>query len=218
MSVSKPRASSLVFWILWVGSVRLMKDGPMGWVFPLAALVYRWREPLRRWMERWPVARVFWASGWLLGLLTEVFAILDNRRRPPAERALMHPSPVPDFVFGLFFYGLFMGAWTWLRRRNAYRKIDVFLISGLFGVATERGGAIARGIPAQPVIGTLLAFLVMCVYGIFPTLALLLTEHRWPARPGPRAGGYLRAGFALFLVWAFYGNLVHRGLLVLFPK
>lgn len=206
-----------VFWGAVVLSIALMRNGPMGWIFPMAAVVHRRRESLSRWLARWPAPRAFWFAGWVGGLATELFAVLGNAPRPPAERVLMHPRPVPDLVFGLFYYGLFMGVWTWLRRRWAFTRTGVFVVSGLFGLATEQGGAIARGVVAQPVLGGLLALLVMSVYGVFPVLALHVTEARWAPRPRPGARAVLAAAAAFFLFWAFYGLVVHRALLRVLP-
>lgn len=184
----------------------------------MAAAVHHCRAPLRRALSRWPAGGAFWFAGWIGGLLTESFAILGNLSKPPAERILLHPRPPVDLLFGTIYYGLFMGLWVFLRNRWSFSKSGVFVISGLFGLATEQGGAILRGIVAQPIWGGLLGILVMSVYGIFPAQAAFLTEGRWPARarPGLRAIGAAALGF--FLFGAAYGLGVHRALLAVFPK
>lgn len=184
----------------------------------MAAAVHRCREPLRRVLDRWPAGGAFWVAGGVGGLLTESFAILGNLSKPPADRILLHPQPAVDLLFGVFYYGLFMGLWVFLRGRWSFSKTGVFVVSGLFGLATEQGGAIVQGVVARPILGGLLGFLVMSVYGVFPAQALHLTEGRWPARPRPgfRAVGTAALGF--FLFWAFYGLGVHRALLMAFPK
>ncbi len=190
----------------------------MGFVFPMAAAVYRLREPLRRGLNRWSTGLAFWLAGGIGGLLTEVFAIGGNVAKPPAERILMHPHPAVDLVFGIFYYGLFMGLWLILRRRWGFSVKNVFLVSGLFGIATEQGGAIVKGMATDPVLGSLTAFLVSSVYGIFPAQAMGLTQNRWPPAPRPGFQAHAVAAFGFFVFWAFYGLVVHRGLLLVFPK
>jgi hypothetical protein len=190
----------------------------MGWIFPMAAVVHRCRRFLSGVMSRWAPGRAFWVAGWVGGLLTEFFAVLANREKLPADRVLMHPDPWVDLVFGVFYYGFFMGLWLLLRRRWAFSKTHVFLVSGLFGLATEQGGAILAGVASPSVLGVLLAVPVMCVYGIFPTLALLLTETRWPVLPRPGVRAFAVTALGFFFFWAFYGLVIHRGLLAVFPK
>lgn len=217
-ALSSANGHPLLFWGAVAGSLWLLRHGPMGWIFPMAAVVHRVRNPLRSFFQSWPTGLAFWITGWTAGLLIESFAILANRGKPPMERVLMHPDPLTDLVFGAFYYGLFMGVWWILLRRWAFSKPQVFLVSGLFGWITEQGGDIVIGVFAQPLLGVLMGILVMSVYGIFPALALLLTENRWPPRAPPGSRAFAAAGAGFFAFWAFYGLVVHRGLLAVFPK
>ena len=207
-----------LLWVLLITLVLFSLDSPMGWVFPLWIVVYGFRERLKRVLDRWPRAPAFIVSGLAFGLLTETFAILDNWDVPPDQKILLHPNPFVDLLMGFFYYLLFIVTWYLILRKLNFSKGAVFILSGLFGLAVEQGGAILAGLLANPILGILLAFLVMSVYGIFPMLAYTLTEDRFPERTKPRLWHYPLALFSLFVFWAMYGNVIHNGLLALFPK
>ena len=101
---------------------------------------------------------------------------------------------------------------------RVWGAILLAVASGLFGIATEQGGAIVKGMATDPVLGSLTAFLVSSVYGIFPAQAMGLTQNRWPPAPRPGFQAHAVAAFGFFVFWAFYGLVVHRGLLLVFPK
>lgn len=207
-----------LLWVLLIAVILFSLDSPMGWVFPMWIAVYLFKDRFKHLLERWPAGVGFIASGLTFGLLTESFAILDNWNVPPDQKILLHPNPFIDLLMGLFYYLLFIVTWYLILRKTNLSKSAIFILSGLFGLAVEQDGAILSGLLANPILGTLMAFLVMSVYGIFPMLAYALTEDRFPERANPRSWHYPLALLSLFVFWAVYGNVFHKALLALFPK
>jgi hypothetical protein len=136
----------------------------------------------------------------------------------PAQKILLHPNPFYDLLMGVFYYSLFVITWYLILRKIGFSQSAVFIVSGLFGILTEQCGAIARGMWAQPIFGSLMAFMIMNVYGIFPMLAYMLTKDRFHERPRPKIWQYPLALFFLFVFWAVYGNLFHNVVIGLLPK
>ncbi|MHB1157880.1 MAG: hypothetical protein ACYC26_13715 [Phycisphaerales bacterium] len=204
-------------WVLLTALVLFSLNSPMGWVFPIWIVVHLFRDRLKRFLDRRPLGVGFILSGLAFGLLTEGFAILDNWNVPPDRKILLHPDPAVDLLMGFFYYLLFIVTWYLILRQRDFPKSAIFILSGLFGLATEQGGAVLAGLPSNPILGVWMAFLVMSVYGIFPMPAYALTEHRFPVRAKPRPWHYPPALFFLFAFWAVYGNVIHKSLLALFP-
>ncbi len=188
-------------------------QSPMILIFPLWIFVHLLRKPLVALGERLPAAAAFVLFGVAFGLTEEIFAILQNRGVAPEERALLNPEPLADLALGVVFYTLLIVTWLILISRINYSKKAVFVITGLFGLVTEQMGAIVMGVIANPVGGTVIAAVVVCVYGIFPMLAYMLTEHRF--RPDRRTNSIrfsLLALGCIFLQWAVYGLFIHQPL------
>lgn len=198
-------------------TIFFLKD-PIGLIFPMWIVVYLSQKKIRTITDRLPLSLAFIFSGLFFGIVTEFFAILDNQNKPAAERILLHPDPLKDIFMAFFYYGLFMLTWYLLLRKIRFSKKAVFLVSGVFGILSEQGGAIAQGIIASPVSGGAIAFLVMSVYGIFPLLAYTLTKERFIGGKRPHIKHYIIAGGAFFLFWGIYGNLVHKILLTFLEK
>jgi hypothetical protein len=205
-------------WVLLVALVFFFRTNPMGMIFPMWLAAYWCRDGLKRWWNRVPMPAAFILSGLTFGLLTEGFAILENWNTAPDRRILLHPDPVCDLLMGICYYALFVVTWYLMLRKIDFSLREVFIVSGLFGIGAEQSGAILRGIVARPVLGSLLAFVVACVYGVFPMLAYLLTKERFPARRRPRIWHYPLALFFLFIFLAVYGNVLHQPLLRLFSR
>ena len=208
----------LLLWVLAVILAVVALKSPQGMIFPVGLIAYLERDRLRRWLTLLPFPLAYFVAGVGLGLLTESFAVLSNLQRPPGERILLHPNPPVDLLFGLVYYSLFMTVWYGLLRRWCFSARKVFVLSGLFGIATEQAGAIMVGAVTAPLTGIPMALIIACIYGIFPGIACLLTSHRFPERPRPPWWAHMVALLCLFLFWAVYGNFIHKGLLFLFPK
>jgi hypothetical protein len=212
------KTKRVLLWALAVALIIVSLESPQGLIFPMWIVVSLLREKLKKWSDALPLPAAFVVGGLCFGLLTETFAILDNLDLPPEERILLHPTPGVDLLMGFFYYGLFILTWFLLLRKIPFSKKEVFILSGIFGILTEQGGSIVYGIIANPPLGTIMAFLVMSVYGVFPLLAYMLTEHRFPERNKKKPWHYLLPAFAFFLFWAIYGNVFHKILLALFTQ
>jgi len=178
-------------------------------IFPMWLFAYLSRKPLRRLVRGVPLSVSFIGFGLFFGLLTEVFAILNNRQLPPEQRILLSPNPWLDLVYGVFYYLMLIATWYGLIKAFTYSKREVFVITGIYGIMTEEVGQVFLRIFRVPVIGLLYAVIVSFVYGIFPMLAYMVSEEKLGK---PKRGNllirFLSAAVALFLEWAIYGLFV----------
>jgi Zn-dependent protease with chaperone function len=200
-------------YLLWLlGVVLTLLDisrNSMLLIFPMWIFTYLSREPLRRLVRGVPLSVSFIGFGLFFGLLTEVFAILNNRQLPPEQRILLSPNPWLDLVYGVFYYLMLIATWYGLIRAFTYSKSEVFVFTGIYGIMTEEVGQVFLRIFRVPVIGLLYAVIILFVYGIFPMLAYVVCEEKLAA---PKRGNlltrFLAAAVALFLEWAIYGLFV----------
>lgn len=184
-------------------------SNPMLLIYPMWIVTSLERERLRRLVGRLPAGVAFVGSGLVFGLITETFAILNNRHRPPEERILLSPDPLHDLVFGVFYDLMLILTWWLLIRAMRYSKLEVVVITGLLGIMTEEMGQVFVRIFVVPVVGPLYALIVATVYGIFPMLAYLLSEPKFvsPKRSNVVVR-FLAAALALFVQWAVYGLFI----------
>jgi hypothetical protein len=200
-------------YLLWSLGILLtiigISGNPMLLIFPMWIFTYLSRKPLRRMVRDVPFSVSFVGFGVLFGLLTEVFAIVNNRSLPPEKRILLSPDPVLDLLYGLFYYSLLIVTWYILIKGFTYSKKEVFVITGLYGILTEEVGQVFLRIFTVPVIGFLYAIIVSFVYGIFPMLAYMVSEEKIGGKK--RANVVVRflvAAPALFVEWAVYGLFI----------
>jgi hypothetical protein len=199
--------------LLWALGIVLtvvgVRNNPMLLIFPMWIFTSLNREPLRRLFRRVPLSVTFIGSGLFFGLLTEVFAIVNNRHLPPEQRILLSPNPILDLVYGVFYYLMLIVTWYTLIRAFTYSKTEVFVITGLYGIMTEEVGQVFLRIFRVPVVGLLYAVIVSFVYGIFPMLAYMVSEEKLLA---PKRANlmirFLVAALALFVEWAVYGLFI----------
>lgn len=207
------KTRKILLWALALMLIIFSIKSPMGLVFPMWILAFLYKEKMRGIVARFPRSIAFVVLGLFFGLLTESFAILDNINKSPTERILLSPDPFHDLFLAFFYYLFFSVTWYLLLRKIRFSKKAVFMVSGIFGILSEQGGAIAHGIIANPPSGSLLAFLVMSVYGIFPLCAYMITKERFIGGKRPHIKEYAIAGIAFFFFWAIYGNFIHKVLL-----
>lgn len=202
----------MVVYLLWFLGVLLTVVGisgnPMLLIFPMWIFTYLIREPLKRLLRNVPLSVSFIGFGVFFGLLTEIFAIFNNRSLPPEQRILLSPDPVLDLVYGFFYYLLLIVTWYALIRGFRYSKKEVFLITGIYGVFTEEVGQVFVRIFTVPVVGLLYAVVVSFVYGIFPMLAYMVSEEKLGAKKANVIVRFLVAAPVLFVEWAVYGLFV----------
>lgn len=193
-------------------------ESQQGLIFPIAILIYIYRERIKPFFSQIPLSVAFILLGLFFGLLTEGFAILSNLSIPPEEKILLHANPFLDLILGVFYYSMFIGTWYLLLRKIKFSKKSVFIISGIFGIITEQSGGVLFGIVANPLFGSFMALLVMFIYGIFPYLAYMLTEKAFPERKKSKIYHFILALIALMIFWAIYGNFIHAPFIESFPS
>ncbi len=181
---------------------------PMVLIFPMWIFAYLLKDRIAGLLERLPLPVSFIGAGLLFGLLTEIFAIINNLSLPPEQRVLLNPDPAVDLFYGFFYYLFFIGAWYVLLRGINYSTKEIFLISGIIGIFVEETGAVFLRIFSEPMTGLLYAILILFVYGIFPMLALMVNEKKFKSKEIGALKRYLVALVALFIQWAIYGLIV----------
>ncbi len=201
---------------LAVGVVLLVWAGllsPMLLIFPMWIGVALGRRPLMAWFGRWPRGWGVVLAGVVFGMAVEVFAIVDNLPRPPAERILLDGDPAKDLLLGLGYYTSVMLAWYAMLRRVRFSPREVFVITGLYGLVVEQDGRVLQGLWTHPLLGSVFALWVMTVYGVFPMLALQVAGHTLPEARRPSSWRTRALALAaLFLQYVLYGTTLYRWL------
>ena len=168
-------------YLLWFLGILLTVIGisgnPMLLIFPMWIFTYLLREPLRRLVRGVPLNVSFIGFGVFFGLLTEIFAIINNRSLPPEQRILLSPDPMLDLIYGLFYYSSDRHL-VRPYKGFTYSKTEVFVITGIYGILTEEMGQVFLRIFTVPVIGLFYAIIVSFVYGIFPMLAYMVSQEK----------------------------------------
>ena len=87
----------LLLWLLglFLTLVGICKN-PMLLIFPMWIFTSLNKERLRRLVQGVSLRVSFIGFGLFFGMLTEVFAIVNNRHLPPEQRILLSPNPVLD--------------------------------------------------------------------------------------------------------------------------
>ena len=181
---------------------------PMILIFPMWIFTYLSKERLTNLLVKLPLWLSFIGTGILFGLLTEIFAIIENLSKPIDQRILLSGDPLTDIIYGFVYYLFVVLAWYLLLRKMRYSNKDVFLITGIYGIFTEETGQVFLRIFTVPLFGILYAVIIMFVYGIFPMLAHTLNEKRFSNRSYNLIKRYPFAFFALFIQYAIYGLLI----------
>lgn len=153
----------------------------MGLILPMAIFAYLFKDEIKNYLIRFSLRTSFIGSGLVFGLLTEVFAIWSNITVPLKERALLNPYPLPDLILAFFWYGLFVVVWYFLLKKYNYTKKEIFLFAGMYGLVFEQKGIFLLSMFTS-LGGLIIGLFIMAVYAIFPILAYMVTEHRFPVR------------------------------------
>ena len=180
-------------------------NDPMRLIFSMWIFVYLLRDNLVNYFNRFSLPVAFVGAGVIFGLITEILAIIANSSVQPEQRILISPDPVLDIIYGFFFYFLLMATWYLLLKKIHYSKKEVFLLTGILGLYGEELGQVLIRVFTVPWVGLFYAIIIVFVYGIFPMLAYLLTEHRFKAQQRNVFFRWFVACLALFLQWALYG-------------
>jgi len=179
-------------------------------IFPLWIFTYLLKAPISRLLSKPPKGIRFIAAGICFGMIVEVLAVFNNINLPAKERILLDSKPAADLVLGFFYYGFVIVSWYFLLRIINFSLLEVFLITGIYGVFAEETGHVFLRMLTHPLSGGVYAILVMFVYGLFPMLALMVTSDAYPNdRRSSSFGAYLLALVILFVQAAVYGNIVY---------
>ncbi len=68
----------------------------------------------------------FFVFFFIFGMLTEVFAIVDNLPKPPADRILFSANPWLDLYFAVGYYSAFALVWSVAYFRFKFSHLDIF--------------------------------------------------------------------------------------------
>lgn len=212
--------TNILLGIFFIITTLLALKDPQGFIFPISILVIIFRDSIGNKFASWSPSKAFVFTGIVLGLTTEVFAIISNLNLPPEKKILMHPDPIIDILIGIFYYGFVIFTWLFFIKRYSFSKKAVFSITALLGIVTEQSGAILYGIFANIIIGTLTALIIACIYGAFPTLAYMVTKKYFEKLPRkiPKYYHYFIAICAIFLQWAIFGLFINNTIVSIFPK
>jgi hypothetical protein len=196
----------------------LGNSGPMTLIYPLWIATYLFRDKLEQIFAKFPGATGFIVAGVAYGMIIEVFVIMDNWHIPPEKQVLFDANPVKDLTFGIFYYAFVILSWYALLRKITFSPRALFLITGLYGLVAEESGQVVMRMLQQPFPGIVYAIFVMIVYGMFPMLALMVTEKRFPPeRKKNHLGWSILALAILFLQLAIYGNTIFPWLKNILP-
>ncbi len=125
-----------------------------------------------QWYSKIPMdSRVkFFLFSLLFGMITEVFAVVDNLPKPPWERILLNSDPVIDLYLALGYYSAFALIWSIAYHRFNFNHLSVFLIAGSFGLVFEQTGGILFS------FNPFIYLYVFLVYGSFQASAPALAD------------------------------------------
>jgi hypothetical protein len=177
----------------------------MAFLAPLAIVAYFFKDNISLFLKRFSPFVAFIFSGVIFGLITEFLAIIENLNISSDQKVLLSAHPLNDILFGFAYYFSVMIVWYFLLKRYKYSKKEVFLITGIYGVFVERSGQVLIGIFNAPIIGTLYALIIIFVYGLFPSLALMITEGRFKGNKESYLKKYVFGFIALFIQWVVFG-------------
>ncbi len=187
----------------WLGTTWL--------IYTALAVLHRFRERIWRLYGRERLAK-YLAVGMTSAYLTEILAIIDNLKRPPGERALLHPDPLIDLYLAFAYYLPFVLYWGLAVRRYDYSWREVFLIGGATGILMEQSGAVFLS------MNPLAWLYVLLVYGSYKAIPVLVAEDCLKERERRELGAWKKLAlgllieFAAFvsagaLLWLFKGSI-----------
>ncbi len=141
-------------------------------IFSIYCLLVYFSTRAQRWYENISIASYlkFLAFFLFFGILTELFAIIDNMPLPPEDRILFNADPFIDLYLALGFYLAFAIVWYVVYSRINFTHGEVFVIAGTLGILFEQTGKLLLSLNIP---GWIYVFLV---YGSFQASAIILAE------------------------------------------
>ncbi len=181
----------------WLGTTWL--------IFTVLTALHRFRERVWRLYGRSGSLAKYLAVGMASPYLTEVLAVIDNLKRPPGERALLHPDPLTDLYLAFAYYLPFVLYWGLVVRRYDYSWREVFLIGGATGILMEQSGAVFLS------MNPLAWLYVLLVYGSYKAIPVLVAEDCLKSRERRGLGGWKKLVLGLLIE---FGAFVSAGALL----
>ena len=181
----------------WLGTTWL--------IFTVLTALHRFRERVWRLYGRSGSLAKYLAVGMASAYLTEVLAVIDNLKRPPGERALLHPDPLTDLYLAFAYYLPFVLYWGLVVRRYDYSWREVFLIGGATGILMEQSGAVFLS------MNPLAWLYVLLVYGSYKAIPVLVAEDCLKSRERRGLGGWKKLVLGLLIE---FGAFVSAGTLL----
>ena len=181
----------------WLGTTWL--------IFTVLTALHRFRERVWRLYGRSGSLAKYLAVGMASAYLTEVLAVIDNLKRPPGERALLHPDPLTDLYLAFAYYLPFVLYWGLVVRRYDYSWREVFLIGGATGILMEQSGAVFLS------MNPLAWLYVLLVYGSYKAIPVLVAEDCLKSRERRGLGGWKKLVLGLLIE---FGAFVSAGALL----
>ena len=181
----------------WLGTTCL--------IFTVLMALHRFRERVWRLYGRSGSLAKYLAVGMASAYLTEVLAVIDNLKRPPGERALLHPDPLTDLYLALAYYLPFVLYWGLAVRRYDYSWREVFLIGGATGILMEQSGAVFLS------MNPFAWLYVLLVYGSYKAIPVLVAADCLRSRERRGLGGWKKLVMGLLIE---FGAFVSAGALL----
>ncbi len=116
----------------------------------------------------------FFLFSLLFGMITEVFAVVDNLPKPPGKRILFNSDPMVDLYLALGCYSAFALILTLACYRFDFNHLSVFIIGGSFGLVFEQTGGILFSLNPFIYLYVLLASFFLAAIFLFILYILIL--------------------------------------------
>lgn len=145
------------------------KPGPV-WLFPPLLILYPLREKIGGFVGKLTKKKniKYVISGLFVGLIIEILAIINSMKLAPEQRALFHPEPITDLIFGAGYYILLMTGSYLIAKRYNFSLKQFFVLGGIFGLLLEQHGEVLLQVLGGNILGGIYVFLSYGALLAFP--------------------------------------------------
>ena len=206
-----PRLIIVSYWLIFVVlTFAFALTDPQMLVIPLGLFLYLVRNPMRAVLKRLPLSLAYVLLGTILGLLVEIFAIL-NYFHDPKNSHLFSINPAVDLTIALGFYGVTTIAIYLIVRKIAFGNIGFLICTAIYAIVIEQQGAVLLMGIAAPLLAPILWLYVSIVYTVFTWGTYAMLQERFSGRRPARWWAPL---LLLAAMWAaaFIGAIIGTGL------
>lgn len=145
-------------------------------LFPI--LIYHKKVIIKLQSLKYPDILKFIILWYTTVLFEETFAALFNHLKEGFHLSLFFERIGQFWLFNIFAFTGFYGAWYFLLKKYTYSYKEIFIISGLWGLFSEK---IIYALFANPIYFFFMSSMTIFVYGfmiILPMFSLKLTEKK----------------------------------------